>query len=104
MSPSPPFSLEHYILHKIGIWLSSNPSRIIIRLGNIGNQGLQRSPYLYTPHISLRSRENRVKRRPHVRIIHLELLESTIGKPELLLKSLEKLRARNLNEQQKTFR
>ena len=46
---------------KIGIWLSSNPSRIIIRLGNIGNQGMRHSPYLQTPHISLRSREKRVK-------------------------------------------
>ena len=88
---------------RIGIWLSSNPSRIIIRLGNIGNQGMRHSPYLQTPHISLRSREKRVKLRPHVRIIHHEWLESTIGKPELLLKNLAKLRARNLNEQQKTF-
>ena len=46
---------------KIGIWLSSNPSRIIIRLGNIGNQGMRHSPYLQTPHISLRSREKKVK-------------------------------------------
>ena len=46
---------------KIGIWLSSNPSRTIIRLGNIGNQGMWHSPYLQTPHISLRSREKRVK-------------------------------------------
>ena len=46
---------------KIGIWLSSNPSRIIIRLGNIGNQGMRHSPYLQTPHISLRSRKKRVK-------------------------------------------
>ena len=46
---------------KIRIWLSSNPSRIIIRLGNIGNQGMRHSPYLQTPHISLRSREKRVK-------------------------------------------
>ena len=31
--------------HKIGIWLSSNPSWITIQLGNIGNEGMQHSPY-----------------------------------------------------------
>ena len=36
---------------KIEIWLSSNPSRIIIRLGNIGNQGMRHFP-TYKLHIS----------------------------------------------------
>jgi hypothetical protein len=94
----------HLTFHKIGIWLSSNPSWITILLGDIGNQGMRHSPYLQTPHISLRSRERGSKLRPHVRIIHLEWLESTIGKLELLLKCLAKLQARNLNEQQKTVR
>ena len=51
----------YFIFHKIGIWLSSNPSGIPIRLGNTGNQGMQHSSYPWTPHISLRSRKKRVK-------------------------------------------
>ena len=43
LSSSPSISLTS---HKIGIWLSSNPSWITIRLSNIGNQGTQHSPYL----------------------------------------------------------
>ena len=42
MSPSPSIS---FTFHKIRIWLSSNPSWITIRLYNIGNEGMQHSPY-----------------------------------------------------------
>ena len=94
----------HYTLHKIGIWLSSSPSWITIRLGNTGNQDMQHFP-THELHISaLEVGKRGSKLRPHARIIHPERLESTIGKPELLLKNLAKIRARNLNEQQKTFR
>ena len=40
-----PYSYIPLIFHKIGIWLSSNPSWITIWLGNIGNQGMQHSSY-----------------------------------------------------------
>ena len=43
VSPFPSIPLT---FHKIRMWLSSNPSWITIRLGNIGNQGMQHSPYL----------------------------------------------------------
>ena len=41
-----PYSYIPLIFHKIGIWLSSSPSRIAVRFGNIGNQGMRHSPYL----------------------------------------------------------
>ena len=53
--------LHPWTPHKIRIWLSSNPSWITIRLGNIGNQGMQHSSCPCTPHISLRGRQKRVK-------------------------------------------
>ena len=94
-----------FLFPKKRIWLSSNPSRITIRLGNIGNQSMQKFFPTHKLHISALGVGKRgSKLWPYVRIIHLEWLKSTIGKLELLLKNLAKLRARNLNRQQKTFR
>ena len=104
-SVSPSLSILWHPI-KIGIWLSSNPSRIIIRLGNIGNQGMRHSPYLQTPHISLRSREKRVKNSdPMWGSYTLSDSRVPLGNLNLFWKkNLAKLWARNLNEQQKTFR
>ena len=91
---------------KIGIWLSSNPSRTIIRLVNIGNQGMRHSPYLQTPHISLRSREKRVKNSdPMWGSYTLSDSRVPLGNLSFFEKKiLQKLRVRNLNKQQKIFR
>ena len=94
----------HPTFHKIRIWLSSNPSWIIIRLGNTGNQGMQHSSYPWTPYISIRGRKKRVKTPTpcedhtpwETREYHWETWIS--------FENLAKLRARNLNKQQKTFR
>ena len=59
-------------IHKIGIWLRSNPLWITIRLGNIGNQGMQHFP-THELHISaLEVGKRGSKLRPYVTIIHLE--------------------------------
>ena len=91
--------------HKIGIWLSSNPSWITIRLGNIGNQGMWHSPYLQTPHISIRSREKRVKNSdPMWGSYTLSDSRVPLGNLSFFEKKiLEKLQVRNLNKQQKIF-
>ena len=103
-SVSPSLSI-HWHPTKIRIWLSSNPSRTIIRLGNIGNQGMRHSPYLQTPHISLRSREKRVKNSdPMWGSNTLSVSRVPLGNLSFFEKKiLEKLQVRNLNKQQKIF-
>ena len=95
---------RHFILHKIGIWLSTNPLRITFWLGNTGDQGMQNSSYPWAPHIILRV-ERTWSNTPTISEDHTPWVTREYHWGTWTsFKKLAKFRARNLNKKQKKFR